>query len=531
MEAQRCSPAGNSVARDVGDSPDRHAAPRTVLPDPFGIVGTILDGRYLVERVVGGGGFGVAYRAQHLQFDSPVAIKALRLPEALPDDRRAGFIEGFSAEGKVLFRLGSLHPAIVRALETGSFTMADGRVVPYLVMEWLEGAGLDAELQARKDKNAPPLTLTEALALLHPVAEALGAAHEQGIAHRDVKPGNVFLSISSNGSVTARLLDFGLAKAMASSSSITEKLEDTSGGETPFTPAYGAPEQWLRRLGATGTWTDVHGLALTLVELMTGKTALDGNDRGQLMGACIDTASRPTPRAFGVDVTESVERVFRRALAVNPRERYHSVRQMWSELTSAAGWSPASQDRGRPQLLSIGMPLSGPVVSPTLSSPTDAVRVDDAIRNATGTMAVEGRSEALGTASARPAISVRIAVGAVVVTAVVTLAALIAARRGAESKGTPFPNQESLAPASAGSSAFSPDAPLAAPSATVVVAPVDDPAGSASAAPRATRNAPPKGSPSSPSNSATTPPATTRKPPAAANPTGLVQDEALLDRK
>jgi len=523
MDTHGNPPSSPSIVRRDAESAGRSAAALSLLPDPFAIVGTILDGRYLIERVVGGGGFGIAYRALHLQFDSPVAIKALRLPDSLPAERQTEFIAGFSAEAKVLFRLGSLHPAIVRALETGSFPMADGRVVPYLVMEWLDGAGLDTELQARKNKNVPPFTLTEALALLHPVAEALGAAHEQGIAHRDVKPGNVFLSLTSRGTVAARLLDFGLAKAMANSTSITQRLEDTSGGETPFTPAYGAPEQWLRRLGATGTWTDVYGLALTLVELITGRTALEGNDRGQLMGACLDANTRPTPRTLGLDVKESVERVFRRALAVNPRERYLSAGQMWVDLTAAAGWSPRSHDTQRQNLVAIRMPPSGPEESPTLSSPTAEGPIEDANRNITGTMAVEGRSEVRKTTRSPMALA-RAGLTTLVVTAAVVLAVSIAFRRASESKGAP-PDGAALAPIEVEPQTGAWNGPAGE---AAIPAPAVELPTASSSVPTPIPPAPPKpGAALTRTNSANPVP----KPPATGKPTGLVQDDALLDRK
>src|SRR5688572_7815466 len=118
--------------------------------DPFGIVGTIVDGRYRVERMAGQGGFGVVYRAHHLAFESTIALKVLKLPELWPMDTRRARIAGFQREGRMLFKLSRLHPSIVRAFETGTVTASDGSVAPYLALEWLEGVSLDQELKYRR---------------------------------------------------------------------------------------------------------------------------------------------------------------------------------------------------------------------------------------------------------------------------------------------------------------------------------------------------------------------------------------------
>lgn len=316
---------------------------QSAFQDTFGIVGTILDGRYHVERAVGQGGFGVVYRARHVAFDAPVAIKVLRVPDGLTSGKREEFVRSFLSEGKVLFELGSLHPAIIRALETGTVMASDGAVAPYLALEWLEGISLERELEARRQAGVGCYSVNEALSLLARAVEGIGLAHDRGVAHRDIKPGNIFLSVSEGVSY-AKVLDFGLAKIMADTSSVTQMLADTTGGQTPFTPAYGAPEQWLRRLGATGPWTDVYALALVFVELVCGRRALAGEDAHQLMAASLDAACRPTPRTLGVNVTDAIEAVMAKALAVDPRNRYRNASSFWLALCEAAAWSPLHAD-------------------------------------------------------------------------------------------------------------------------------------------------------------------------------------------
>lgn len=308
------------------------ATSRIAETDP--LLGAIVDGRFLIERAVGSGGFGTVYRATHLRFDAPVAIKVLRIPSALQEAERRQFIDSFLAEGKLLFNLGALHPSIVRVLEAGTLRRENGLLAPYLAMEWLEGVPLDREIRRRAELEMPPLELADALALLGSCVEGLARTHEKSIAHRDIKPGNIFLE-RHECKVTTKLLDFGLARAANDSVTTSRPLVGGTAADDGFTPAYGAPEQWLHRLGPTGPWTDVYALALVCVELVSGRRALRGSERAQLMASCLDEA-RPTPRACGVAVSDLVEAVFRKALAIDPRARYRGVGEFWQALSAAA---------------------------------------------------------------------------------------------------------------------------------------------------------------------------------------------------
>jgi serine/threonine protein kinase len=312
--------------------------PRTETPppalDPFGIVGRVVDGRYLVQRVVGSGGFGVVYRASHLRFAAPVAIKVLRPLRESPD--AAGILlERVQAEGRLLFDLAPLHASFVRVFECGSLETAGRRSAPFLALEWLEGETLATHLR----RQPGPLGLEAVLALFHDVIEGLAVAHERRVAHRDVKPANVFLS-RHRGRIVPRILDLGLAKVMSESSFVADPFADTSSfsGCSAFTPAYAAPEQWSRRLGATGTWTDVYALAFMLVELLGGRHPHRDSTPPELMAACLHEKRRPTPRALGVDVSVEVEAAFARALAVDPRRRFRDAGEFWRALSAAAGF-------------------------------------------------------------------------------------------------------------------------------------------------------------------------------------------------
>jgi serine/threonine-protein kinase len=331
--------------------------------DPFRIVGTVVDGRYLVERVVGSGGFAIVYRARHLRFDSLVALKVLHRSLRHGRGRQEEFAQRLLAEGKFLFDLAPLHWSFVRVFEMGSITTNDGVVAPYLALEWLEGATLNDEVR-RLRRAGRQLELGQVLSLFDGVASGLAVAHARRIAHRDIKPANIYLGLHE-GKVRPRILDFGLAKAMSQSELSMDVFGDSHFSPTPFTPAYGAPEQWQRRLGATGAWTDVHALALLCVELLAGKPPLRGSDTAQLMASCLDEKFRPTPRALGVELPAAVEAVFEKALSIDPRERHRDARVFWQALCQAA----KVRDPER-QLRPLTLPLLGDTSNP--SSPAEA---------------------------------------------------------------------------------------------------------------------------------------------------------------
>ncbi|WP_437737651.1 protein kinase domain-containing protein [Sorangium sp. So ce1335] len=311
--------------------------------DVFGIVGTT-QGAFKVERVVAEGGFGVVYRAHHEAFRAPVALKCLKVPAALPEQLRARFLEQFREEAELLFRLSAAIPAVVRPLHHDLISTATGVFVPFIALEWLEGGTLASYIAARAGLGLPPLSPGEAIRLLTPVARALDAAHNFPgpggpvcVVHRDLKPANIFLA-RIHGVEVMKILDFGIARARDAATVMAGQTATTSGGlSTAFTPAYGAPEQWApKRFGKTGPWTDVWGLAVTVVEALAGREIIAG-DHVAMMGTVLDEKRRPTPRSEGVLVPDALEGVFRRALAVDPRDRYRDVGAFWDEVEQALG--------------------------------------------------------------------------------------------------------------------------------------------------------------------------------------------------
>ena len=306
--------------------------------DPFSLKGVLLAGKYDVLEAVDETAFSVVYRARHRVWRRLVAIKAFKAP-MLADDARDQLLDGFVREGALLMELSERCAAICQAHDIGSTTTPRGDWLPYMVLEWLEGESLEAKLQRERAAGVPPRSLDEAIALLEPVANALSIAHERGIAHRDLKPGNILLLADpslgrTNGAgqeIRCKLLDFGVAKVLGEAGAEGEGLLGQS-----FTPEYGAPEQFDPQFGPTGPWTDVYALALLLIEVVSGQEPVVGKTSSELRARACDLRKRPTARSSGISLPEAVERAIERALAMDHRQRYRSVGLFWSELTRAA---------------------------------------------------------------------------------------------------------------------------------------------------------------------------------------------------
>ncbi len=318
--------------------------------DVFGIVGTVQAGSFHVERAIAEGGFGVVYRAQHGAFRAPVALKCLKIPVSMTAAQRDLFLEKFREEAEMLFRLSASIPEVVRPLHVDVLHLPDGRVVPFLALEWLEGEPLDVMIHNRNKSGQGPIGAHKLVKLLRPIASALSRAHRfngpsgrVSIIHRDLKPENIFIT-NVAGVESVKILDFGIARAK---SAATQNAGRVTSEEqlSAFTPAYAAPEQWLpKRFGTTGPWTDVWGLAITMVEALSGKPPIDG-DLHAMMATATDDRRRPTPREEGVALSAEADQVFERALAVHPRDRIQDIEVFYTELQAALGVPTGLRER------------------------------------------------------------------------------------------------------------------------------------------------------------------------------------------
>jgi serine/threonine protein kinase len=304
-------------------------------PDPLSLVGQVLDGTYRIDSLVGEGGFGVVYRAFHLGFEEPVAVKCLKIPGTLSPAMRDAFLAKFREEGKLLFQLSKGTLGIVRSIAVGDTLSPSGVWAPYFVLEWLDGESLADAMKVRRAQGFRGRPLAEVMRWLQRPAQALAYAHERRVAHRDIKPANLFVVRSDPESIPPiKILDFGIAKAMEQGPNDLGRAL-TQAGFSAFTPQYAAPEQFDPRIGPTGPWSDVYSFALVVVELLTDRLPVAGDDAIGLMQSTLNPSSRPTPRSKGLNVPESVERVFARALNIDPTLRFADVGGFWDALVAA----------------------------------------------------------------------------------------------------------------------------------------------------------------------------------------------------
>lgn len=316
------------------------------INDTFGLVGVSLDGKYEVASIVAEGGFGIVYRATHVALQKVVALKVLKVPPEFSGPTRVAFLEKFTLEARLIAALD--HPAIVRVLDFGASPMPVGESAPWMVLDWLDGQTLEAQLAAENGKGSTPAQVYE---LLSPVFAAIAMANDEGIVHRDLKPANLMLQQSKRGETSIKVLDFGIAKVLDEEERTGSNSGNTrtSSALVAFSLHYAAPEQLTGM--RTGVWTDVHALALIVVELLTGRAPYVGTNSGELYVSAL-SSTRPTPRALGVEVG-SWEPVLEQALAFKSSERHASVREFSAALRDAlpgACWQPAAAAIARTQV-------------------------------------------------------------------------------------------------------------------------------------------------------------------------------------
>ncbi len=310
------------------------------LRDPFGLVGVTLDGMFRVDRVIGEGGFGIVYRGTRVDLDQPVAIKVLKVLDAFDPPVQAALLAKFKEEAHLLDLLSRESPRIVRSLGFRAAVTPSGMWAPYVALEWLEGMSLDEDLMQRRARGERGRTVWEAIELLQPLAEGLAVAHDRNIAHRDIKPGNVFLTPRG-----LKILDFGIAKVMNEGADANAPAA-TKSPFSAFTWMYGAPEQMDSTHGPTGLWTDVYSFAMILTEVLTDQPPLVSTDALAVMVEATHATARPTPRTRGATVSDEVERVCARALTLMPRDRYSNVREFWNAFTEAVKASTTGAAHG-----------------------------------------------------------------------------------------------------------------------------------------------------------------------------------------
>ncbi len=273
--------------------------------------GTVVLGKYRIERVLGRGGMGVVARAHHLRLDQPVAIKYL-LPDVLEHEM---VVPRFLREAQAAVRLKSEH--VSRVYDVGQ--LDDG--VPYMVMEYLEGTDLRRYL-----REHGPVAPGLAVDLLLQACEALAEAHAHGIVHRDVKTSNFFLTQSSDGMPMLKVLDFGVSKTQ-----VDPEQGDTHSQVLMGTPSYMSPEQ-MQSSKYVDARTDIWGMGVVLYELLSGRRPFKAESFPQL---CILVATEPAP-PLEVAVPTGLEWVIARCLEKDPMLRFDSMAELAASLAPYA---------------------------------------------------------------------------------------------------------------------------------------------------------------------------------------------------
>ncbi|MGO8992363.1 MAG: protein kinase domain-containing protein, partial [Polyangiaceae bacterium] len=255
---------------------------------------------------------GVVVAAYHLQLDERVALKLL-LPHARES---AASVARFAREARAAAKIKSEH--VARVIDVGE--IAPGS--PYIVMEYLEGRDLAAELAA-----SGPLPIAEAVSCVLQACEALAEAHALGIVHRDLKPANLFLAQRPSGRPIVKVLDFGISKA--SLSDAASALTHTSA--MMGSPAYMSPEQ-LSSSKHVDARSDIWALGATLYELLSGVVPFRAEGVAQLVGAIMEGELRPLDQVRP-DVPIDLARAVARCLAKSPEARFADVGELGGALT------------------------------------------------------------------------------------------------------------------------------------------------------------------------------------------------------
>jgi eukaryotic-like serine/threonine-protein kinase len=280
----------------------------TPLDDPFVPGGTF--GRYEIIERIGEGGMASVWKALHLGLRKPVAIKTMRADLTASERAR----ERFLREGEAIARIRHAH--VVEVHDVG--IVGD---TPYLVMEFLEGEDLRSHLLRRG-----ALPLVELADLIVPICAALSLAHDEGVVHRDIKPGNLFLARTRDRGVVPKVLDFGVSR-----------LRDDRTGRVHTgtavvlgTPRYMAPEQVRGARDVDGR-ADQYSLGVILYQGSTGVVPIDDTAVFELLRRVVSGDFVP-PRRVRPELPEAFERVVLRAMATKPEARFPSMRDLGAAL-------------------------------------------------------------------------------------------------------------------------------------------------------------------------------------------------------
>ncbi|WP_455358488.1 protein kinase domain-containing protein [Streptomyces sp. SYSU K21746] len=309
--------------------------------------GSVAGGRYQLRDLLGEGGMASVYLAYDSALDRQVAIKTLHTELG----REQSFRERFRREAQAVAKLS--HTNIVSVFDTGEDDLG-GSLMPYIVMEYVEGQPLGSVLQSDIQQYGA-MPADKALKVTADVLAALETSHEMGLVHRDIKPGNVMMT--KRGVV--KVMDFGIARAMQSG--VTSM---TQTGMVVGTPQYLSPEQALGR--GVDARSDLYSVGIMLFQLLTGRLPFDADS--PLAIAYAHVQEEPVaPSTVNRSVTPAMDALVARALKKNPNERFPTAAAMRDECARIA----SAGLTGAPVIVAGGPTQSGAGVGSAVFPPVD----------------------------------------------------------------------------------------------------------------------------------------------------------------
>lgn len=315
------------------------------LDEALPSIGSVFDGRFAIEQLLGRGGMGCVLLARHLELEQQVALKLLRPGRA---DSERGAVR-LLREARASARIKSEH--VVRVLDVVSRQKA----APYIVMEYLEGTDL-----AQHIAQHGPMSVREAAGIVAQACEAVGEGHRLGIVHRDLKPSNLFLCERSASGPFVKVLDFGISKTD------DDSLESLTHSHALLgSPVYAAPEQ-LQASHSADSRADIWSLGVILYECVTGQRPFGGGSLAQVCTQILQQPPLPLEH-HRADLPPEFSAVVLRCLAKAPVERFRSVDEL---LGALALFAPQAVSSSRVYLASVAPVPRG--ASPVLPSASDA---------------------------------------------------------------------------------------------------------------------------------------------------------------
>jgi len=282
--------------------------------------GTLLEGKYRIERLLGAGGMGSVWVAEHTMLHRPVAVKVL---DSSATTRDATAVQRFLREAQTAARLRSDH--IVDVLDVGRFD--DG--TPFLIMELLEGETLSARI-----KKEGRLQQGQAALLVDHLLSGLTAAHAAGVIHRDIKPDNCFIT-KKNGGDHLKLLDFGISKVAPNSPEAAREMRMTRTGVVMGTPYYMAPEQ-ARGSKDIDHRCDLYAVGAILYECVTGRVPFEAESVNELLFKIVLEPLVP-PRSMAPELDPAFEALILCAMGREADARYQTAQQFRDALAPYIG--------------------------------------------------------------------------------------------------------------------------------------------------------------------------------------------------